>query len=67
VHLRLQPAFDPVTELGQLGRIQRCFSRMACSMSAIVTQRGAVILKPSSLIRKPMVRRFERCRLYSSQ
>ncbi|MCY1364574.1 hypothetical protein D9M69_513840 [compost metagenome] len=41
-------------------KIQRCFSRMADSMSASVTQRGAVIDRPRSSMVKPMVRRAER-------
>jgi len=41
-------------------KIHERFSVMVVSMSATVTQRGAVTRRPSSSIRKPMVRRFER-------
>lgn len=46
-------------------KIQRCFSAIAASMSASVTQRGAVIDKPLPSIVKPIVRRAERFSRYS--
>jgi hypothetical protein len=41
-------------------KIQRCFSVIAVSISASVTQRGAVIIRPLLSIAKPIERRAER-------
>ena len=41
-------------------KIHFCLSTIALSMSAIVTQRGAVIARPVPSIVKPIVRRDER-------
>jgi len=52
-----------VRHSASLAKIHFCFSAMACSISASVTQRGAVIDRPRSSMTKPMVRRDERLRL----